>query len=266
VGAFEALRILRSKRQGSTELGLQELAALIKRIDADSSGLEFAASLALDVLIPEDAPHSVPHLFFRTCIYQVLIKADQRWARVITLGRERFVSVLDRDEQQCFRAALLMEDPPDDEVVEWWDSLSAFMRQLSEGQKQNRGRAAERLTMAHEATRLQTLGISLRPRWIAIEDNTAGYDVLSYELGSSGAIARLIEVKSSVASPLRFFVSRNEWEKATEVGEAYLFHVWDLASENPRLYVRTVRQIQPHIPVDQQKGKWTTAVIPLAAQ
>lgn len=266
VGALEALRTLRSRRSESPELALQDLASLIRRIDVDAAGLEFASSLALDNLVPPEAPHLVPHLFFRVCIYQILIKADIRWARVITLGRERFVYTLDRDEQQCFRAAKLMDDPPDDETVNWWDDLSTFMRRQTEGQKQARSRVAERLTIEHETTRLQRLGLSVKPRWIAIEDNTAGYDVLSYEPGPKGPVSRLIEVKSSVASPLRFYVSRNEWDKASSVGIAYLFHVWDMSPENPRLYIRTVDQVQPHIPLDQEKGKWSSAVIPLAAQ
>jgi hypothetical protein len=48
-------------------------------------------------------------------------------------------------------------------------------------------------------------------------------------------------------------------------GDVYLFHIWDLAAEPPQLYVRTKAQIEPHIPTNQAKGEWITAIIPLSA-
>lgn len=45
----------------------------------------------------------------------------------------------------------------------------------------------------------------------------------------------MIEVKSTIASPLRFIVSRNEWEQADKFGPAYLFHVWDMQKNPPVL-------------------------------
>lgn len=115
---------------------------------------------------------------------------------------------------------------------------------------------------------MKSLGITEEPVWTAIEDNTAGYDVLSYEKNDFGLINKLIEVKSSMASPLRFFVSRNEWEQAVKFGDAYHFHIWDMKQtkpiqSNPILYERMAADIAPHIPNDNAKGKWKNAEIPL---
>jgi len=74
----------------------------------------------------------------------------------------------------------------------------------------------------------------------------------------------MIEVKSTVASPLRFFLSRNEWNTADKIGKTYFFHVWDLAVNPPSLHIRTVEQIRPHIPSDNKNGKWSNAEIPLS--
>jgi hypothetical protein len=93
---------------------------------------------------------------------------------------------------------------------------------------------------------------------MAIEDNTVGYDVLSYELSQYGLNNVLIEVKSTVASPLRFIVTRNEWDEAQKFGDAYVFHVWDLDKNPEILHVRTSAQVAPHIPADNQQGKWQT--------
>jgi hypothetical protein len=73
----------------------------------------------------------------------------------------------------------------------------------------------------------------------------------------------MIEVKSTTASPLRFVLTRPEWEQAKKSGPAYIFHVWDMAKDPPVLYVRTTAQIAPHIPTDNEKGKWSRADIPI---
>jgi hypothetical protein len=119
------------------------------------------------------------------------------------------------------------------------------------------------LSFDHEVARLAELGIAKSPRWVAIDDNTAGYDILSYDRGPLEPISRLVEVKSTIQSPLRFFVSRNEWNLANRSGTAYTFHVWDLRADQPRLYERTAAQVGMHIPLDQGKGKWTVAEIPV---
>jgi hypothetical protein len=126
-------------------------------------------------------------------------------------------------------------------------------------------RAAEQLTIDYEIKRLKEVGIDKAPIWKGLDDNFAGYDVLSYDKGEFGLLNRMIEVKSTTASPLRFFLSRPEWEQALKAGPAYFFHVWDMAKNPPVLYVRTSAQIAPHIPSDNEKGKWSNAEIPLSA-
>lgn len=73
----------------------------------------------------------------------------------------------------------------------------------------------------------------------------------------------MIEVKSTVISPLRFIVTRNEWEQAEKFGPAYVFHVWDMQKTPPVLYERPSAQVAMHIPSDNENGKWKTAEIPL---
>lgn len=163
-----------------------------------------------------------------------------------------------------FRQAGLLEEPPDDDTVDWWAGLSGAIRQQADKQRNDRARAAERLSLQHETERLRGLGVDVRPRWMAVEDNTVGYDILSYEVGQYGLINKLIEVKSTIASPLRFYVTRNEWESALRYGEAFWFQIWDMNRTPPVLYVRSVADVAPHIPADNKKGKWQNAQVPVA--
>jgi hypothetical protein len=80
---------------------------------------------------------------------------------------------------------------------------------------------------------------------------------------TTGKARWLIEVKSTISSPLRFILTRGEWERAKDGGPAYHFHIWDMQKVPPILYQRTVLQVAAHIPSDNEKGKWKTAEIPL---
>jgi len=124
-------------------------------------------------------------------------------------------------------------------------------------------RAAEKLTIDHEIQRLGGLGIDKLPVWKGLDDNFGGYYVLSYDAEQFGLVNRLIEVKSTISSPLRFVLTRHEWERALKAGQSYFFHVWDMSKLPPILYVRTADQVASHIPTDNEKGKWSSAEVPL---
>ena len=106
-------------------------------------------------------------------------------------------------------------------------------------------------------------GIERQPRWTGLDDNTKGYDVQSFERAGNTIVNKLIEVKSTVASPLRFRLTRNEWEQACRFGSSYVFHIWDMQKNPPLLYVRTVDQVAPHVPTDGEKGRWKDVEIPV---
>jgi hypothetical protein len=263
MGAFEGLRALRRQALTNPNLDISYLIELTRKIDSDARGLDFEAAVELNEVVDSQVSVDRPPEFYRGCIEKVIVAYRMSWARVVTRGRSILIAQLTRDERQCFRSAQLLDDPPSDEVVIWWDRISGHMRFSIEQGMRAIARKAERLTIDHEVFRLKNLGIGISPKWVAIDDNGAGYDVLSYDAGQLGPVNRLIEVKSTVASPLRFFVSRNEWETALKLGSAYHFHVWDMAATPPRLYERTATQIAPHVPTDNEKGKWSNAAIPV---
>tara|TARA_R110002051_G_scaffold2830_1_gene14764 strand:+ start:11605 stop:12231 length:627 start_codon:yes stop_codon:yes gene_type:complete len=201
--------------------------------------------------------------FYQECIKVVVVQHQPLWAKAMRSGRKRFVQGLDFDDQDVFRAAGLMSDPPDEDVVLWWDAVSGLARLITDAEKMNQGRQAELLTIQRERERLKAEGVDKEPEWPGLDNNFAGYDVLSYRLGAHGLINQMIEVKSTTASPLRFFVTRNEWSQAAKAGDAYIFHVWDMAKNPPELHVRTVEQVAQHIPTDNNKGQWSNATVPL---
>ena len=259
---FEGLRLFRKYRAIHPKLSIYDLLHLIDSVEADARSLDMEASVYLSELVEKDCPlHG--HAFYQTCIKGVLLKHQPIWVRLMRQGRQRFVKKLDRNDQDIFEAAGLMERPTPLHVVTWWDSVSGYARLLTDQEKLEQGRAAEILSLEHERRRLKGIGIDLEPEWPGFDDNFAGYDVLSYDHSTGGIANRLIEVKSTTISPMRFFVTRNEWNKAIQAADAYIFHIWDMNAANPVLRTRSVIEIAPHIPTDNGKGTWTNAQIPV---
>lgn len=265
MSAFEGLRALRLRRASYPELDSPGLADLIRRVDPDGLTHDYEAAFELDRVVVGSAPADDACGFYQHCIEAAILSFQPVWGRIITLGRKKFSQKLSRDEMQCFRVAGLLEDPPAIAVIGWWDRVAAYARLQGDQARLARARRAEQLSFEHEVNRIRKLGIAAAPVWMAIEDNTAGYDIQSFDRGASEPVARLIEVKSTILSPLRFRLTRNEWETAKKYGSSYHFHIWHLDDQGSTLHERTVADIQPHIPTDNERGRWENAEIPVIA-
>lgn len=262
LSAFEGVRVIRIYAARQPDLPLEELLPIIEHIEADAPNLDLQASLYLHGLVEVECPLS-GDAFYQACITAVVTKHQPNWCKAMKQGRMRFLDSLKQNDRDVFAAAGLAKEPPSIEVVTWWDGVSGYARMLADIEKMEQAREAEALSMEHERARMKALGIDREPEWKGLDDNFAGYDVLSFDPGEFAPTNRMIEVKSTVASPLRFIVSRNEWEQALKFGPAYLFHVWDMQKKPPVLYERTSGQVAAHIPTDNEKGKWKAAEIPL---
>jgi hypothetical protein len=262
LSAFEGVRLIRLYAANQPDCPLDELLSIIEHVEADASNLDLEAAVYLHRLIENGSPLD-GDCFYQACITAIVTKHQPTWFNVMRQGRARFLDSLEQNNKDVFAAAGLMKEPPPIEVALWWDSLAGFARMLTDLEKMKQARIAEAHSIEHERERLKSLGIDKEPEWKGLDDNFAGYDVLSYDPGEFAPTNRMIEVKSTTASPLRFIVTRNEWEQAQRLGPAYFFHVWDMQKSPPVLYERTFAQIAVHIPCDNENGKWKTAEIPI---
>jgi hypothetical protein len=140
------------------------------------------------------------------------------WVQNATFGRRKVIAFAGSQIGQVFVEAGLAEGT-EDEVVSFWDAMASMAR----GQKNDRlsaiGRLGERLTIEHEQERT-----GRRPRWVAIDNNEDGYDVLSI-VSADDLRSLSIEVKCSTNGLAgRFHVTRNEWERAQET-ENHAFYL-----------------------------------------
>lgn len=258
----ECLRVVRIYREKNPGIETEELIASIKTVEADAGSFDFEAAISLDADLADGVILDGAE-YYRACITTVVTRYQPAWARAMSQGRERFANSLTSDMAAVFTAAGIADEPAPPDFVDWWDGLSGAVRLERDLNKMLQARAAERLTMEMEEQKLEELGLSDKPKWIGLDDNFAGYDVLSFEMKDNKKLPLMIEVKSTVQSPLRFILTRNEWDTALDVGERYIFHVWDMAPDTPRLYPLTVNEVMPHVPQDGDAGKWTAVQIPL---
>ncbi len=181
------------------------------------------------------------------------------WVQNAAFGRARVLSFAGSEIAQVFVEAGLAYGTGEG-VVAFWDELSARAR----GQKDIRntaiGRQGERLTLIHENKRT-----GRRPKWISIEDNADGYDILSV-VSADDATQLSIEVKTStmgIAGTL--FLTRNEWDRAVETAH-HVFHLWDTrAGAPPQLAIIEPKEMESHIPKDCGDGIWGQVSVPFAA-
>jgi len=264
LSAIEGLLIFSAYREKHQNLNTTEIIQLIEKVDSNGHSLDLIASVELESLVGKLASNNSRNIY-QNCIHKVLIARQPNWISLMKQGRMRFIKSLGLNDYDVFSAAGLLDPHPTSDVVSWWDRMVADSRQIVDLEKMEQARNAERLTIKLESERLVEAGINKAPEWPGLDNNFAGYDVLSYIQGDYGIENKMIEVKSTVASPLRFYISRNEWNQAEKYGQSYIFHVWDMAQSPPILYERTVSQISPHIPSDNEKGAWKSAEIPLSA-
>jgi len=180
------------------------------------------------------------------------------WVQCAAYGRSRVMAFAGNGVAQVFVEAGLANGF-DDEVVAFWDKLAARARGLRDAKLSELGRDGERLTIKHEEIRT-----GVKPKWVAINNNADGYDVLSV-VGEDDARALSIEVKvSSMGMSGSLHLTRNEWEMSQE-RERHLFHLWDLRSGPPRLAKVHAPAMLNHVPADAGRGRWEVVEVPFSA-
>ena len=261
MSAFYGLVSLRQHQEAHPYVDLVEAVSVVKRLSADDAHHDYEAALALHELVPIECSTHRQELFFRDVIWSVVQHVRPWWVRFAPYGREKLRSGLRANEAQCFDSAGLFVDMPTSDVLLWWDTLAQSVRATENDSKLEQGREAEQLTIDYERDRLSSLGIMLSPRWIAIDDNTVGYDVQSFDVGAVNPVVKLIEVKSCARDMVEIFITRNEWKTAIASSPNYRFHIWMLPEK--KLIELHPEDLEPHVPVNRGDGAWENARITL---
>jgi hypothetical protein len=105
------------------------------------------------------------------------------------------------------------------------------------------GTEGEKLALEYERDRLIAIGLQdyiTEIKYVANHDDSAGYDILSYDKNNKNKIIhRYIEVKTSISkADSSIFVSKNEVNKSIELNDRYfIYRIYDSLSVEPKIYI-----------------------------
>jgi hypothetical protein len=218
-----------------------------------SAGFDFTSGQELLQLVQVSSDRAK---FYRDAFERALLRDRPPILVLLLQGRDAFCDALDEDTLECFRRAGAMADCPSEEVVRWLDQLAALARAEVDNSKSMAGRNAERKTMEWEISRLRGLHIEAPPVWTSLNDNSAGYDIRSWDTlatSSERLLTRYIEVKSYAGSSPRFFVTGNEVRVGEQHSSAYFLYVWSSKGTEP--LVIPWLELQPYLPCDSDRAQ-----------
>jgi len=109
----------------------------------------------------------------RRAILDYIDIEDPVWIQNAQNGRSQVLAYLDNKMKQVFVEADLL-DSNDEDTIKFWDALGGRARGLKDDRLLAIGRQGEALTVKYETERTNR-----RPRWVALDSNADGYDVLS---------------------------------------------------------------------------------------
>lgn len=180
------------------------------------------------------------------------------WLQSVPYGRSRVLRFLSPALYQLFYEAGLA-DGLSPEIIEFWDCLAIAARGELQIKFSDIGRWGERNTLLYEEKRTGRM-----PKWVSVEDNSDGYDVLSV-VGDGDLDLLSIEVKATTTGRSgEFHVTKNEWGRAFST-KNYVFHLWRVVSGlDTQLAIVSSEELIQHMPFEQGAGRWETVVIPFS--
>lgn len=251
MSAFEAAFALRSFRVRHPETPNGELIETARAVNVNLFPHDYVTGVGLEQCIPSELGDDL-ETFFTAAIDAIIKVHEPFWVRLASAGRNRVLAALDENGRQCFRNAGLLGTS--NRAIGWWDRMATAVRLAQDAGRLAQGRKGERLSFEREKILLREQNIEREPEWVALDDNSLGYDLLSYRWHGDRIVNRLIEVKTTLRKPPRLILTRNEWRSADRFGDAFEYHVWELPEES--LKVMNVEAVRPHIPRNEGDGEW----------
>jgi len=253
---FTALKRARLKIEEYPGISFQEAANLCMHTSSDGTPHDYKTAQELHDFLPPVIVDLDSPLEIRRALSYLIENMDYDWVYFFPSGREAVKNALNRNEYQVFRNAELYEDSPSLEVVSWWDLIANKFRSRA---LDNSYREAELRSLSIERELLISLNCPYEPVWVALNDNSLGFDIRSYRHFENEWIPFAIEVKSTVTNRFRFYLTRNEANLAERMKSNYALHYWTQDSSTP--LILSSSQVLTNLPKDQGFGRWDSTII-----
>jgi len=241
-------------------LSPDEALAHIRQGDAQLNAFDYrsAFSVAEEFGWSVFSAHPDTASAFRTTLERLLPLLRPLWLRMLPSGRAKVMEMVNADVEQTLEIAQLLGFDP--ETVAWWDRLAGVARALEDEERLRIGRDAEQQAYTRECQAVA--GTGLQVRWVAIEDNGAGYDIVSWRPADPTQMSyreHYIEVKGSTLAGW-VYITANEWRVATRRQDQWELQVWLIDEADP-ICLKVV-DLERHMPHNQGDGRWVDVRIP----
>ena len=95
------------------------------------------------------------------------------------------------------------------------------------------GKLGELIVFQHEKKLLKNYKIDKEVEWVSVEDDSQGYDILSYDLKDGKVLKKFIEVKTTKSGKYEpFYISKNEMDKFKSNDNFVIYRVYDIDNNN----------------------------------
>lgn len=207
------------------------------------------------------------------------------WVSSIKDGRLSLMEVLNEDPSSINTIQIFDEldllDNDNDQSSKWWIYLEFYFRNQDTINKRELGLAGEILSRRFEKNYLYENGISEKVQNLAIDNPSAGFDIISYRMNLKSELQKIyIESKLNSQGKRSFYLSRNEFNKCRDLAKNYFVYLWlvdensakQIISENEDIIhdfiergpeVLGYKEIEKNTPLDRGGSEWKEVFINL---
>lgn len=256
MSVFTALKRARTKRNEFPNFTFLDSAELCMQTSSDGTPHDYDRAEELDKFLPSDIVNLDDPEVIRRALDLIISKYSYSWGYLFPSGREAVRNALTRNEFQVFRNADLFQEVPSIDIISWWDRIANSFRVNA---IDNSYRDAELKTFELERAYLREAQCPHEPSWVALNDNSLGFDIRSYRFHHDQWVPFPIEVKSTTGNKIRFYLTRNEADLAIRMKKLYALHFWMPTATSPLVF--TSDEIGLNLPRENGKGNWQTLII-----
>jgi Domain of unknown function (DUF3883) len=254
-GAIQLAHRRRLGQTGSEALDyLRTSPVSVSNLDFDR-GLQVAELVGWDTIAEQISRIDA----YREILASLIKSTAPHWARHSILGRGKALARAPVDAIQCLRTASLLDADIGDSGRKWWTDLATFFRAQRDAELRARGRQGELLSMQREKILVRQF-TELQPVWVALDDETLGYDIESWRATKDGGVVPVIIEAKMVVPGGNVHVTRGEWRAAVKDARKFELQVWTDGESDP--VVLFAEQLSSHIPNENGAGRWESVVIP----
>ena len=265
ISVLEALRLILISFQNINNKDLYEAKTLAEISNPSKSKYDFDSAYRLINEYGEEyftTQEDNEIQILRSNLFKIVIASNPTWIKKVSLGRQFVLNSINELNNNVESNEILhtlevckLKDSNDIDTVLWWKRLSEHYR--NNDTNIEKGIDGEFLTLKYEINKLNELRINKTPILRSIDDETLGYDILSFRKNSKDTYEIYIEAKFSNNN--KFFLTKNEWNAANKYMDNYFIYFWSEDFHEPK--VISFAKLKLYILEDKENSTWDKLII-----